>query len=64
MSTRNLPVNRRALLSNRAKLWCSDCQTIRVVVDYFTNGEAKLDCSHRRKMEVAQSVAVGVEEAA
>jgi hypothetical protein len=60
MSTRNLPVNRHALLGNRTKLWCSYCQAIRVVIDYFTNGEAKLDCSHRRKMEVTQSVAVEV----
>jgi hypothetical protein len=58
MSTKNLPINRHALLSNRAKLWCSDCQALRVVADFF-NGpdEAKLAlCGHRRKMEAGKSV--------
>jgi hypothetical protein len=62
MNTKNLPVNRHALLSNRPKLWCPDCQTLRVVCDFFNViEEAKLACGHRRKMDVvkaAQSVAV------
>jgi hypothetical protein len=65
IKTKNLPVTRYGLLTSQSKFWCSSCQAIRVVVDYFANGQTKLDCGHRRKMDVtlAQSVAVATEVA-
>lgn len=52
--TKNQPANRHYLLATAAKLFCPICKAIRQVTDYFAGGtnEAKLDCSHRRKMEV------------
>jgi hypothetical protein len=40
--------NRHYLLSSRVKLFCKECRGVKLVVDYFGNGDAKLDCSHRR----------------
>jgi hypothetical protein len=41
-------LNRTRLLRTQAKLFCSECNGLRQVTDYFASGEALLDCGHRR----------------
>ena len=52
MTKQNYPVNRHALLSTAAKLYCQGCRTLQVVTDFFAGvSEAQLACGHRRKLE-------------
>lgn len=40
---------RLRLLRLHSKLWCSECLTVRKVVDFFSGSDvAELDCRHRR----------------
>lgn len=47
-------INRHMLLRTQVKLLCTECGTIKPVTDYFAgNGEAKLNCGHRRDAGLA-----------
>ena len=41
-------LNRTRLLRTQAKLFCSECNGLRQVTDYFASGEGLMDCGHRR----------------
>ena len=41
-------LNRHRLLRTHAKLFCSKCNRLRQVTDYFASGESLMDCGHRR----------------
>lgn len=41
-------LNRTRLLRTQAKLFCSECNRLRQVTDYFASGDSLLDCGHRR----------------
>ena len=44
-----LPLTRHMFLNSAAKMWCVECQQLRVATDFYPlSKQIQLDCQHRR----------------
>jgi hypothetical protein len=56
--------NRNYVLASKVALLCRGCNEVRPVTDLFPNGEAKLNCGHRRPLAYRKSEDVAAYDAA
>lgn len=56
--------NRHQLLATKSKLFCSECKTLQLIIDYFPNRTALLECGHRRAVIDSAAVFAFEEEKA